>query len=151
MSPSFDLKKRAIDAVVKSFFAAIANKNGQAPKLVDLKSICLPNCRIVKTCGESPVHYGLAGFIAPRPKLLTEGELVGFSEDYARNLSRHIADYVRQATQIPELNCCGFLMSLVGILRGSVAHRYAWSCTYSNGRPGQAVSPRVGNRGDFML
>jgi hypothetical protein len=80
-SASFDANKRAIDSVVARFFAVFTNKNGKTPNLVELKSICLPHCMVVKTCGESPVVYDLSGFIAPRKKLLNDGELVEFSEE----------------------------------------------------------------------
>lgn len=80
MAIDYGADKRAIDAVVGRFFGVFTNKNAEVVDLDTLREICLPDCVVIKTCGEPPASYGLSGFIAPRQKLLSEGGLVNFSE-----------------------------------------------------------------------
>lgn len=72
--------KQAIDDVAGQFFAAFTNVENKAADLGKLRTLFLPSCVIVKTCGPSPTVYSLDQFIAPREKLLSGGRLVNFSE-----------------------------------------------------------------------
>ena len=73
--------KRTIDAVVRAFFAVFDNRHGRRPALEALHDLCVAQCVIVKATTDGPVLYDLAGFIAPREKLLCSGELVDFHEE----------------------------------------------------------------------
>ena len=73
-------EKRAIDTVVSQFFAAFNNVDNKEVDLSNLRALFVPGAVIVKICGSPPVVYSLDEFIAPRQKLLVDGELVNFSE-----------------------------------------------------------------------
>jgi hypothetical protein len=73
-------EKRAVDTVVRKFFAIFTNADRSEVDLSKLGALFVPGCVIVKTCGSSPIVYSLAEFIAPRQKLLSDGQLVNFSE-----------------------------------------------------------------------
>ena len=73
-------EKRAIGIIVRQFFDAFANVDRKEVDLSNLYALFVPGCVIVKTCGSSPIVYSLAEFITPRQKLLSDGELVNFSE-----------------------------------------------------------------------
>lgn len=77
--------KRAIDAVVRAFFAVFDNRRGRRPTLEVLHDLCVARCVIVKATTDGPVLYDLPGFIAPRAQLLTGGELVDFHEEEVWN------------------------------------------------------------------
>jgi hypothetical protein len=74
------VEQRAIDTVVRQFFAAFSNADHNEVDLSSLHTLFVPGCVIIKTCGLSPIVYSLAEFIAPRQKLLADGQLVEFSE-----------------------------------------------------------------------
>lgn len=80
MAIDYAAEKRGIDAVVAQFFAVFTNKDGLVVDLDTLRKFCLSDCVVIKTCGDPHAIYDLSGFIAPRQKLLSEGELVNFSE-----------------------------------------------------------------------
>jgi hypothetical protein len=69
-----------IAAVVRTFFDAFASGPGCDERLDALHRVFLPGAVIVRTCGDEPVVYDVAGFIAPRRELLTGGTLTGFRE-----------------------------------------------------------------------
>ena len=71
---------RDILALVRTFFAAFTSGEGVADRLADLRAVMLPTAVVVRTCGQSPVAYGVESFIAPREVLLSDGSLTGFSE-----------------------------------------------------------------------
>ncbi len=81
MSGNQESEKQQIDQVVSRFFAVFDNREGRSASLDDLNELFTPGCVIVKTCGAPPVVYSLAEFIAPRQRLLNEGQLVEFSEE----------------------------------------------------------------------
>ena len=67
-----------ISEITKHFFDSFTNKENSTPKLDTLKSICLPEVRIVNNGSE--VIYNLNSFLEPRKKILTDGTLVEFEE-----------------------------------------------------------------------
>ena len=68
-----------ISEITKRFFDSFKNKENSTPKLDTLKSICLPEIRIVNINGPEAI-YNLDSFLAPRKKMLTDGTLVEFEE-----------------------------------------------------------------------
>ena len=81
MTDNNKAEKNAIDFVVKRFFSTFSNKDGKSANLQCLTDIFVPGGVTVKTCGEPPSVCGVADFIAPRHKLLNDGELEDFSEE----------------------------------------------------------------------
>ena len=72
--------KKEIDRVCKIFFKTFCNKNGEKPSIHRLKGLFIKNAVIIKNSGSSPEIYDVAGFIAPRKKILTDGTLTDFEE-----------------------------------------------------------------------
>jgi len=72
------IDKFYISEITKHFFDSFTNKENSTPKLDTLKSICLPEVRIVNNGSE--VIYNLNSFLEPRKKILTDGTLVEFEE-----------------------------------------------------------------------
>lgn len=70
----------AIEAVVRTFFAAFACGPGCDERLDALRDLFLPEATIVRTCGGEPTAYDVDGFVEPRRALLTDGALVDFRE-----------------------------------------------------------------------
>lgn len=68
-----------ISEITNRFFDSFTNKESLKPKLDVLKSICIPDVRIVNING-SEVIYNLDSFLEPRKKILTDGTLVDFEE-----------------------------------------------------------------------
>ena len=68
-----------ISEIIKSFFDSFTNKESSTPKLDTLKSICIPEVRIINING-SEVIYNLDSFLEPRKKMLTDGTLIEFEE-----------------------------------------------------------------------
>lgn len=87
--------KAAIDELTKRFYALFTNRGGVAPNVAGIHELFIPEGVIVRTCGEDPVAYGLDGFIAPRERLLRDGDLVEFEEREVREHTS-IAGYVAQ-------------------------------------------------------
>lgn len=81
MIDHYDAEKPAIDLVVNSFFSTFNNKDGKSVNLDCLADIFVPGGVVVRTCGELPSVQNLADFIAPRHRLLNNGELEEFSEE----------------------------------------------------------------------
>jgi len=77
----YDAEKSDIDHVVKRFFSTFNNVNGISVNLASLTDIFMAGAVIVKTCGETPFVADLPDFIAPRQKLLNDGDLECFSEE----------------------------------------------------------------------
>ena len=76
--------KAAIDQLTKRFYSLFTNRDGAAPTVAGIHELFIPEGVIVKTCGEVPVVYDLEGFIAPRERLLCDGDLVEFEEEEVR-------------------------------------------------------------------
>lgn len=76
--------KAAIDQVTKRFYSLFTNRGGIVPNVAGIHDFFIAEGVIVKTCGERPVVYDVNGFVAPRERLLTEGELVEFEEQEVR-------------------------------------------------------------------
>jgi hypothetical protein len=87
--------KAAIDGVVRRFYSLFTNRNGTLPNLAAIHELFIRDGVIVKTCGEIPVVYDLAGFIEPRERLLRDGELLEFEEEEVRERTS-IMGYVAQ-------------------------------------------------------
>ena len=68
-----------ISEITNRFFDSFTNKESSKPKLDTLKSICIPDVRIV-SINESEVIYNLDSFLEPRKRILTDGTLVEFEE-----------------------------------------------------------------------
>ena len=68
-----------ISEITNRFFDSFTNKESSKPKLDTLKSICIPDVRIVSING-SEVIYNLDSFLEPRKRILTDGTLVEFEE-----------------------------------------------------------------------
>ena len=68
-----------ISEITNRFFDSFTNKESSKPKLDTLKSICIPDVRIVSING-SEVIYNLDSFLEPRKRILTDGTLLEFEE-----------------------------------------------------------------------
>ena len=68
-----------ISELTKCFFDSFTNKKSSSPKLDILKSICIPEVRIININGSEHI-YNLDTFLVPRKKMLTDGTLVEFEE-----------------------------------------------------------------------
>lgn len=81
-SPSARSKddRAEIDGVVRGFFDAFTSGPDSAARLAVLRTLCLDEAVIIRTCGGEPTVYGVDGFIAPRAALLSGGELTEFTE-----------------------------------------------------------------------
>jgi len=73
--------RRAIDALVRAFFAVFDNRRGRRPRLGALHELCLPECVITKSDLSGLTVTRLEAFIAPRAELLSGGRLVEFFEE----------------------------------------------------------------------
>jgi len=76
--------KAEIDELARRFYALFTNRDGTVPNVAGIHELFIPEGTIVKTCGDVPVVYDLAGFIEPRERLLRDGELVEFEEHEVR-------------------------------------------------------------------
>jgi hypothetical protein len=68
-----------LDDLVARFYGAFDNRAG-APNVAVLRELFIPEGLIVKCGAGAPEVYDLERFIAPRERLLTDGTLIGFSE-----------------------------------------------------------------------
>ncbi|KQX62166.1 DUF4440 domain-containing protein [Angustibacter sp. Root456] len=71
--------ERAIDDLVRTFFAAFTQGPDLSARLDQLAGLFLPEALIVRTCG-AVTTYDVAEFIAPRRELLTSSRIAGFRE-----------------------------------------------------------------------
>ena len=78
--PPADEARRQIDTLTKSFFDVFTNRNGGTPKLGELGHLFVSNGVIVKRSESGVDVMGVAEFIEPRRKLLTDGTLLDFQE-----------------------------------------------------------------------
>jgi len=90
-----------ISEITRHFFDSFTNKESSTPKLDTLKSICIPEVRIVNING-SDVIYNLNSFVEPRKKILTDGTLVEFEEkevyektNIIQNIAHRHSKYVK--------------------------------------------------------
>ncbi len=72
--------KAAIDQLTKRFYSLFTNRDGTVPNVAAIHDLFIPEGVIVKTCGETPVVYDLAGFVEPRARILCDGTLTDFEE-----------------------------------------------------------------------
>ncbi|HEY5968737.1 MAG TPA: GNAT family N-acetyltransferase [Chitinophagaceae bacterium] len=82
-----------ISEITKRFFDSFTNRDSSTPKLDTLKSICMPDVRIVSINGSENI-YTLNSFLEPRKKMLTDGTLIEFEEKevYEKtNITQNIA------------------------------------------------------------
>ena len=73
--------RRAIEALVRAFFAVFDNRGGRRPRLGELHELCVAECVITKSELSGLTVMGLEAFIAPRAELLSGGRLVEFFEE----------------------------------------------------------------------
>lgn len=71
----------AIDALTAAFYGAFTNRNGSLPNVDLLHDLFTADAAIIKTVGGVMERHDLAGFIAPRRTILTDGTLTDFSEE----------------------------------------------------------------------
>jgi hypothetical protein len=97
--------KAAIDDLTKRFYGLFTNRGGIAPNVAGIYELFIPEGTIVKTCGDVPVVYDLAGFVEPRERLLRDGELVEFEEYEVRertsimgNVAQRFSAYCKSGT-----------------------------------------------------
>ena len=72
--------KAELDRLTRTFLGAFDNTGGNRPGLAVIREVFIPQGMIIKNVGAVPVVYDLAGFVAPREKILTDGTLTEFSE-----------------------------------------------------------------------
>ena len=105
--PSADLTDlEAIVTVVRSFFEAFTSGPGCDERMDSLPDLFLPKAVIVRTCGEEPMTYDVAAFIAPRRALLTSGAVTDFREwdldghtEVFGDIAQHLCSYAKQWRQ----------------------------------------------------
>lgn len=95
-----------IKEIVRTFFAAFTSGTDCADRLDGLRQIFLPAAVIVRTCGGTPVVYGVDDFIAPRAELLSSGTLTDFREwelagrtDVFGDIAQHFCSYAKTGVQ----------------------------------------------------
>jgi hypothetical protein len=101
-----DDDRAAIAGVVRTFFAAFTSGADSAARLDALRQVFLPEAVIVRTCGGTPVVYGVDSFIAPRQELLSNGTLTGFREwelsgrtEVFGDIAQHFCSYAKAGTK----------------------------------------------------
>ncbi len=96
----------AIDAIVRTFFAAFTSGPQSAARLDALREVFLPRAVIVRTCGGEPAVYDVDSFIEPRRALLSGGMLTDFSEwaepgrtEVFGDIAQHFCRYAKAGVQ----------------------------------------------------
>ena len=94
--------RAAIEAMVRTFFAAFVSGPDGGDRLDQLAGLFLPRAVIVQACGGEPTVYDLDGFIAPRRALLSSGTLTDFTEWELRghteifgDIAHHFGSYAK--------------------------------------------------------
>jgi hypothetical protein len=105
-NPISKADQQAIEAIVRTFFAAFTSAPDSADRLDALRAVFLPEAVIVRTGGGEPAVYGVDSFIAPRQALLSGGSLVDFSEWEVRghteifgDIAQHFGSYAKAGVQ----------------------------------------------------
>ena len=105
-NPICKADQQAIEAIVRTFFAAFTSAPDNADRLDALRAVFLPEAVIVRTGGGEPAVYGVDSFIAPRQALLSGGSLVDFSEWEVRghteifgDIAQHFGSYAKAGVQ----------------------------------------------------
>ncbi len=93
--------KLGINAVTKSFFSVFNNKNSNPPNVDLLRTLCIPEIRIIKKTKNEHTVYDLDSFMEPRKKLLTDGSLKEF-EEHETEERTHIIDTIAQRHSVYE-------------------------------------------------
>jgi len=104
--PDQDADRAAIATVVRTFFGAFTSGPDVAAQMDALRAACLPEARIVRTCGGEPTVYDVETFIAPRQAMLTDGtverfrewELAGHTEVFG-DIAHHFCSYAKEGVQ----------------------------------------------------
>lgn len=99
--------KAEIDELTKRFYALFTNRDGAQPNVAGIYDIFIPEGSIIKTCGD-PAIYDLKKFIAPRERLLNDGDLLEFEEEEAWERTSVVGDIAQRLS----------LYRKSGILRG---------------------------------
>jgi hypothetical protein len=66
MNMTADSDQAALDSLVRDFFAAFTNTNGNAPNVRRIYDLAIPEAVIVKGAGPAPEIYSLREFVEPR-------------------------------------------------------------------------------------
>ena len=103
---STDDDRRAVQAVVDTFFAAFTSGPDVVARLDALRAVLLPEAVVVRTCGLEPAVYDVDSFIAPRQALLTSGTLTDFREwevsgrtELFGDIAQHFCSYAKSWVQ----------------------------------------------------
>ncbi len=98
--------RQAVEAVVRTFFAAFTSGPGLDQRLDDLRALFMAEAVIVRTCGGEPEVYDVDGFIAPRRALLSGDRLVDFREwaldgrtEVFGDVAQHFCGYAKTGMQ----------------------------------------------------
>lgn len=70
-----------IEALIRCYFDAFTSGPGVEDRMAALRDAMLPEARIVRTAGKSPVAFDVESFIEPRKAMLTDGTLTDFHEE----------------------------------------------------------------------
>ena len=104
--PDPNADRAAIATVVRTFFGAFTSGPGVATRMDALRAACLPEARIVRTCGGEPTVYDVESFIAPRQAMLADGTLEQFREwelsghtELFGDIAHHFCSYAKEGVQ----------------------------------------------------
>jgi hypothetical protein len=88
--------KAAIDELTTRFYSLFTNRHGTSARVQQIHELFIEQGVIIKTCGSTPVVYDLEGFIEPRVRLLSSGELVEFEEKELRERTSIVGDIAQR-------------------------------------------------------
>ena len=69
-----------IESLMSAFYAAFDNRGGRAPAVAGLRALFGEGATITRVTAEGADRWDVAGFIAPRQAMLTDGTLTQFHE-----------------------------------------------------------------------
>jgi SnoaL-like domain len=95
-----------IDQLMTRFLRAVSFEHGGTPAYADLHDLFVDGARLIKSSGETPEISTVEAFIAPRQKLVDDGELTSFEEteldattELFGNVAHRWCTYAKRGTQ----------------------------------------------------
>lgn len=139
--------------LVDTFFAAFTSGDGVAGRMQALRDVMLPGARIVRTCGDEPLAYGVEEFLTPRARMLDDGTLTDFHEhagsgrlDVFGDVAAWFGAYTKDGVLRGE-PCPGDGMKSIQFVRTAAGWRIA-AAAWDDVRPGLAAGDHVVRQGD---
>jgi hypothetical protein len=144
--------RAAIEAIVRTFFAAFVSGPDSDDRLAELPALFLPQAVIVRTCGGEPAIYDVDGFIAPRRALLSGGTLTDFREwaltghtEIFGDIAHHFGSYAKAWLQ-DGTPCTGRGMKTLQFVRTPAGWRIS-AVAWDDERDGLQLDPEYAQSG----